>query len=68
LVRELEEKIHLGDLDVDYRIILKRILREIGCEIVDWIQVAEFRSVKLKIRVHLVDLGEDDKIILKRIL
>jgi hypothetical protein len=35
---------------------------------VDWIQVAEFRSEKLKIRVHLGDLGIDDKIILKGIL
>jgi hypothetical protein len=34
---------HLGDLDVYGRIILKRILNEIGCAVVDRIQLAQDR-------------------------
>jgi hypothetical protein len=34
---------HLGDLDTDGRIILNWILKETGCDCVDWIQVAHDR-------------------------
>jgi hypothetical protein len=34
---------HLGNLDINERIILKWILKEIGCKSVNWIQFAQDR-------------------------
>jgi len=34
----------LGDPDIDGRIILRRILQEVRCEVVDWIEQAQDRD------------------------
>jgi hypothetical protein len=41
---DLREGDHLEDLDVDGRIILKWILQEIGCNGVDWIDMAQHKN------------------------
>ena len=41
---DMRERDHLKDLDVDGSIILRSILKEIGCEGVDWFRLAEGRD------------------------
>jgi hypothetical protein len=39
----MDERDLLGNLSVDGRIILKQISKEIGCEVVDWMQLRMYR-------------------------
>jgi hypothetical protein len=43
-LEDLKGKDHLGDPDVDRRIILKWILKKTECNDVDWIYVTEGRD------------------------
>jgi hypothetical protein len=40
----LRKREHLGDPDVDGRIILRRIFQEVGCGEMDWIELAQDRD------------------------
>jgi hypothetical protein len=40
----MRERDHLGGPGVDGRIISKWIFREVGCGVVDWIELAQYRN------------------------
>jgi len=44
LCGKLRERGHLGDPGVDGRIILRRILRKLGCGGMEWIELAQGRD------------------------
>jgi len=44
VVGNLKGSDHLGEINIDEMIILKRILREIGCEDVGWIHLTQDRD------------------------